>query len=59
VRDLIATVDSALGATPEKLKELMAHVQKLSSVLELTVDCSGTTTTKMVKKLFDTLPNVF
>jgi hypothetical protein len=51
VRDLIATVDSALGATPEKLKELMLHVQKLSSVLELTVDCSGMTTSRMVKTI--------
>ena len=31
------------------LEELMLHVQKLSSVLELTVDCSGMTTSKMVK----------
>jgi hypothetical protein len=50
VRDLlIAAVDAARGATPELLAKLMQRVQRLSSVLELSVDCTGMSTEKMAK----------
>jgi hypothetical protein len=49
VRDLLAAVDAARGATPELLAKLMQRVQRLSSVLELSIDCTGMSTDKMAK----------
>jgi hypothetical protein len=49
VRDLLAAVDDVRGATPELLAKLMQRVQRLSSVLELAVDCTGMSIDKMAK----------
>jgi hypothetical protein len=49
VRDLLAAVDDVRGATPELLAKLMQRVQRLSSVLELPVDCTGMSIAKVAK----------
>ena len=50
VRDLLAAVGAARGATPELLaKPVMQRLQRLGSVLELPVDCTGMSIEKMAK----------
>ena len=49
VNELVAIADEGCGATPAKLKELMDRMGKLNEVLDINLDCTGMSQSKISK----------
>jgi hypothetical protein len=49
VHELVAIADEGCGATPAKLKKLMDRISKLSEVLDITLNCTGMSQSKISK----------